>query len=154
MHAHIVWDWNGTLLDDVHVALSATNAAIAKVGLPPLTLEKYREFYRVPVWDFYTALLERSPTDEEWATIGKEFGRLYRPGVQACDLAAGSARILASRRSAGITQSLCSLMPQTELVPMLRARDIEDCFQRIDGRTGSLDVRTGKAEQMARHLSA
>ncbi|MFK0202451.1 HAD family hydrolase [Streptomyces lavendulae] len=154
MHAHIVWDWNGTLLDDVHVALSSTNAAIAKVGLPPMTLERYRELYRVPVWDFYEELLGRAPTDEEWATIGKEFGRLYRPGVKACELAAGSAHLLTTRRNSGITQSLCSLMPQVELLPMLRARGIEDCFQRVDGRTGSLDVKAGKAEQMARHLSA
>ncbi|MFK0297532.1 HAD family hydrolase [Streptomyces sp. NPDC090442] len=125
MRAHIVWDWNGTLLDDVDVALAATNAAIAEVGLSPLSLGRYRELYTVPVWDFYTKLLGRAPAEEEWAAISKVFSGLYRPGLAACGLADGAGAVLAARQEAGATQSLCSLMPHGDLVPMVRSHGID-----------------------------
>lgn len=46
---HLVWDWNGTLLDDNDAVVGATNAAFAEVGLEPLTLEQYREMYCIPI---------------------------------------------------------------------------------------------------------
>ena len=33
--AHIVWDWNGTLLHDIHAVIAATNAAFAELGARP-----------------------------------------------------------------------------------------------------------------------
>ncbi|WP_425424778.1 HAD family hydrolase, partial [Streptomyces aurantiacus] len=46
---HIVWDWNGTLFHDNAAIIGATNAAFAELGIPPITLERYRELYCVPV---------------------------------------------------------------------------------------------------------
>ncbi len=51
--AHIVWDWNGTLFHDNDAIIGATNAAFAELGLEPLTLERYRALYCVPVPKFY-----------------------------------------------------------------------------------------------------
>ena len=46
---HLVWDWNGTLFHDIDAVIGATNAAFAELGLEPITLERYRELYCVPV---------------------------------------------------------------------------------------------------------
>ena len=37
----IIWDWNGTLADDVGASLSATNDILKKRNQPPITLEQY-----------------------------------------------------------------------------------------------------------------
>ncbi|MGO4754048.1 HAD family hydrolase, partial [Streptomyces sp. 2MCAF27] len=74
---HIVWDWNGTLLHDVDVMLAAVNASCAEVGLPPLTLERYRDLFCVPVPRFYARLLGRVPTDIECRTMDASFYRHY-----------------------------------------------------------------------------
>ena len=46
--------------------IGATNAAFAEMGLAPLTLERYRELYCVPIPLFYERLMGRLPTDAEW----------------------------------------------------------------------------------------
>ena len=50
---HIIWDFNGTLLQDVELALSIDNRLLHQMGMEPITLEEYRTFMRNPVELFY-----------------------------------------------------------------------------------------------------
>lgn len=150
--AHIVWDWNGTLLHDIHAVLDATNAAFAEFGLEPITLERYRELFCVPVPRFYERLLGRAVGEEEWEVMDKSFHRHYWQRAADAGLAEGASKLLAARRVAGRTQSLCSLAPHDRLVPLVGTHGITEHFVRIDGSTGRTGG--GKAEQMARHLMA
>lgn len=148
--AHIVWDWNGTLLHDIHAVIVATNAAFAELGHPAITLERYRELYCVPVPRFYERLMGRLPGEEEWKVMDETFHRHYWREAEHAGLAEGAAELLESRRAEGRTQSLCSLAEHGHLVPMVRKYGIHGHFVRVDGaRDGA---RKGKAEQMARHL--
>ncbi|EST22265.1 hypothetical protein N566_26730 [Streptomycetaceae bacterium MP113-05] len=149
---HIVWDWNGTLLHDIHAVLDATNAAFAEAGLPSITLERYRDLYCVPVPRFYERLMGRMPTDEEWAAMDAMFHRHYWERAEGVGLTDGAAEVLAGRQTAGHSQSLCSLAPHDLLVPLVRTHGIDGHFLRVDGSTG--DNSGGKAAQMARHLAA
>jgi len=93
----------------------------------------------------------RLPTDAEWEVMDEPSTgttgrwREVRSGRRAAEL-------LAARRAAGLTQSLCSLAPHAELVPMISTHGIDRHFVRIDGRVGPSNV--GKAAQMARHLAS
>ncbi|MGH3309671.1 MAG: HAD family hydrolase [Streptomyces sp.] len=150
--AHIVWDWNGTLLHDIHAVIGATNAAFAELGLDPITLERYRELYCVPVPRFYERLLGRLPSEQEWEVMDKAFHRHYWLRAREAGLAEGAAELLAAQKVAGRTQSLCSLAPHDRLVPLVRTHGITEHFVRVDGATGpSGGV---KAAQMERHLLA
>ena len=150
--AHLVWDWNGTLLHDIHAVIEATNAAFAEIGLPAITLERYRELYCVPVPRFYERLLGRLPTEPEWEVMDESFHRHYWLRAGDAGLAEGAAELLAAQRAAGRTQSLCSLAPHDRLVPLVRTHGLTEHFVRVDGATGPSGG--GKAEQMARHLLA
>ncbi|SDO02774.1 HAD family hydrolase [Actinacidiphila guanduensis] len=152
MNAHLVWDWNGTLFHDIDAVIEATNASFAELGLPPVTAERYRELYCVPVPRFYERLLGRLPDQDEWAVMDATFHRHYWRLADTCGLAEGAAELLAAQQAAGLTQSLCSLAPHERLAPMVDAHGITAHFLRVDGRTGPSD--RGKAEQMARHLAA
>ncbi|MGR3938683.1 HAD family hydrolase [Streptomyces sp. BRA346] len=149
---HIVWDWNGTLFHDIDVVIQATNASFGEIGLPPITLERYRELYCVPVPLFYERLMGRLPTDEEWEVMDEAFHRHYWALAESAGLALGARELLTEWQSAGLTQSLCSLAPHENLMPLVRTHGIERHFVRVDGRTGQST--TGKAEQMVRHLAA
>ncbi|MFC4497714.1 HAD family hydrolase [Streptomyces ovatisporus] len=150
--AHIVWDWNGTLLHDIHAVIAATNAAFAELGLPPITLERYRELYCVPVPRFYERLIGRLPSEREWEVMDESFHRHYWLRARDADLVEGAAELLAAQKAEGRTQSLCSLAPHDRLVPLVKTHGIADHFVRVDGATGpSGGV---KGEQMARHLLA
>ncbi|MEU2302739.1 HAD family hydrolase [Streptomyces antibioticus] len=150
--AHIVWDWNGTLFHDNDAIIGATNAAFAELGLEPLTLERYRALYCVPVPKFYERLMGRLPTDAEWELMDDIFHRYYAEHRVRCALTEGAEELLSGWRSAGHSQSLLSMYVHDELVPLVRGFGIEPHFVRVDGRTGPSGG--SKAEHMVRHLAA
>ncbi|PWI10263.1 phosphatase [Streptomyces sp. NWU339] len=150
--AHIVWDWNGTLFHDVDAVIGATNAAFAELGLEPLTLERYRELYCVPVPKFYERLMGRLPSGAEWELMDATFHRYYSEHRVRCALAEGAAELLAQWSEAGRSQSILSMYGHDDLVPLVRGFGIEPHFIRVDGRSGPSGG--GKSEHMVRHLRA
>ncbi|WP_194444836.1 HAD family hydrolase [Streptomyces calidiresistens] len=149
----MVWDWNGTLLHDIHVVLEATNAAFGELGLPVLTLDRYRDLFCVPIPKFYERLLGRLPTDEEWVVMDGAFHRHYFARIERTALTEGAADLLDAWGGAGGTQSVCSLAGRDHLAEWLVRLDIHHHFARVDGHPGT-GPRQGKAEQMVRHLAA
>lgn len=152
MTAHLVWDWNGTLLDDIEAVVGATNAAFAELGFEQITLDQYRELYCVPVTRFYERLLGRIPTPAEWQRMDDTFHRHYTVQRAACGLAAGADAVLVAWQEAGRSQSLLSMYGHEELVPLVRSFGIESRFVRVDGRTGPSGG--SKIEHMVRHLES
>ena len=150
--AHIVWDWNGTLFHDNAAIIGATNAAFAELGIEPITLERYRALYCVPVPKFYERLMGRLPTDAEWQIMDETFHRYYAQHRIGCELTEGVPMLLAEWRSAGRSQSILSMYGHDELVPLVRGFGIEPHFIRVDGRTGPSGG--SKAEHMVRHVAA
>lgn len=150
--AHIVWDWNGTLFHDVDAVIGATNAAFAELGLEPLTLERYRELYCVPVPKFYERLMGRLPSEAEWELMDATFHRHYTEHRMSCGLAEGVVELLTEWAAAGRSQSILSMYGHEDLVPLVRGFGIEPHFIRVDGRTGPSGG--SKAEHMVRHLGA
>ncbi|NEE05080.1 HAD family hydrolase, partial [Streptomyces sp. SID7499] len=125
---HLVWDWNGTLLDDTHAVIQATNAAFAEVELAPITLEQYREMYTIPIPRFYERFLGRLPTEAEWERMDGIFHRYYAEQRVGCGLTAGVEELLRQWQRAGRSQSLLSMYGHEQLVPVVRGYGIEPRF--------------------------
>lgn len=53
---HIIWDFNGTLLNDTQLSLDVDNNVFEKLGIPCITLDDYRNNMTMPVRDFYPAV--------------------------------------------------------------------------------------------------
>ena len=53
---HIIWDFNGTLLNDAQLSVDCDNHVFDELGLARITIEDYRAHMTMPVRDFYTAL--------------------------------------------------------------------------------------------------
>ena len=94
LSARIVWDWNGTLLDDVDAAVSALNRMLVKRGVRPTTREFYRANFGFPVRPFYSALgvdLDACDWDEICddfhSFIAEEPSALRPDALEAMDLA-------------------------------------------------------------------
>ncbi|KAA2254972.1 HAD family hydrolase [Solihabitans fulvus] len=149
---HVVWDWNGTLLDDNHAVVAAVNSVCAGFGRPSVTLEQWREVFSRPLVACYERLLERPLSAEDWATLDALYHDEYRNLLDTCRLADGVPDRLHDWRAAGNTQSLLSMWFHHELVPLVTEFGLADLFDRIDG----LRVDTGggsKAEHLAEHLT-
>lgn len=147
---HIVWDWNGTLKDDVTDLTGALNAAMAVLGAPPLSTAVYRARHRLPIRDFYGDLLGRPLTDTEWAAA--EIAWAHHMAQRTPTLRPGAKQLLQAVRAQGHTQSLLSLATHATLHDEVAALALGGHFIRIDGRRTS--TITGKTGALAEHLFA
>ncbi|SHF39268.1 HAD family hydrolase [Streptoalloteichus hindustanus] len=150
---HVVWDWNGTLLDDNHAVLEGVNAVCRSYGREPLTLDQWREMFSRPLLACYERVLDRSLTLEEWADLDRRYHDTYRGLLSTCGLAAGVPDHLHAWSAAGGTQSLLSMWFHDELVPLITEMGLAELFARVDGLR--VDVGGGsKAEHLVEHLDA
>ena len=85
---HIVWDWNGTLFDDLEVVVASVNQGLATFGAAPIDLDAYRSHYTRPVKLFYDKLLARELTDDEWNEVDRTFHDSYRQALVRARLTA------------------------------------------------------------------
>jgi phosphoglycolate phosphatase-like HAD superfamily hydrolase len=145
---HLVWDWNGTLLDDLSLVVEATNQAFAAVGGRSLDSDEHRKTFRRPVAEFYAEILERAVDAEEFGRLDRIFHDAYRLGLTTTSLAADAMHAI---RSWPGTQSLLSMWFHAELVPAIETYGLTGVFTRVDG----LRTEVGgdlKAGHLARHL--
>jgi len=57
----LLFDWSGTLVDDLPPTLYATNAVLAKYEVPAMGREEFRERFRLPYPEFYEEVLPGVP---------------------------------------------------------------------------------------------
>jgi phosphoglycolate phosphatase-like HAD superfamily hydrolase len=147
---HLVWDWNGTLLDDLPLVVAATNASIAAYGVPPTTAEEHRRDFRRPISEYYATLLGRAVDEEEYARLDKAFHVAYDAGLAACALTSDA---LAALGAWSGTQSLLSMWFHTELVPAVTRYGIDTYFHRVDGLRATIGGGS-KTPHLVAHLEA
>ena len=52
----VIWDFNGTILDDVELATGSMNELLRRRNLPPIDKATHRRVFRFPVSDYYRSL--------------------------------------------------------------------------------------------------
>lgn len=150
MTLHIVWDWNGTLLDDLDLVVSSVSASVGRLGRGPITATDYRDHYTRPVRKFYDSLFGRPVGDMEWADLNKTFHDSYYAAVDTTALTFDARPTLEGVVARGWGQSLLSMSTHSYLLSTVRAHGIDHFFTRITGLTeanGDL-----KAPHLAKHL--
>jgi phosphoglycolate phosphatase-like HAD superfamily hydrolase len=146
---HLVWDWNGTLLDDLSLVVSATNHAFAAVGGRPVGADEHRARFRRPVAEFYAEILGRALDEAEFGEIDRIFHDAYRLGLTTMTLAADAKEALTSWPG---TQSLLSMWFHDELVPAVETYGLAGVFTRVDGLRTEVGGHL-KAGHLAEHLA-
>jgi phosphoglycolate phosphatase-like HAD superfamily hydrolase len=148
--AHLVWDWNGTLLDDLTLVVAATNASLATVNGPKVTADEHRRDFRRPVSAYYAHVLGRPVTTLEFRTLDVAFHDAYRAGLDGCRLTADA--IAAMDIWAG-TQSLLSMFRHHDLVRAVTSHGLSARLSRVDGLRDALGGGP-KAPHLRAHLMA
>ena len=104
---HVIWDWNGTLLDDVDLVVDIMNGLLAPRGLRPLDVPRYHEVFTFPVRDYYERLgfdFAREPFEE----LAIEFITGYSARWPEADLRSGARRGIDELARRGLGQSVLS----------------------------------------------
>ncbi len=128
----IIWDWNGTLLNDVEYCLNILNDLLIDNELKPLTLSKYRNVFTFPVKDYY----EKAGFDfnkKSFEELGKIFIDNYERNKYSLNLFESAFETLEYFESVGIEQYLLSAYKQDNLEEILEHFGIKNFFKTIKG---------------------
>ena len=79
---HLVWDWNGTLVDDHSAVVAAVNDALARLRLRPIDAEAYRTHFTRPVQRFYEQVAGRPIEPGEWEALDAAYHDSYGGRVE------------------------------------------------------------------------
>lgn len=110
----VIWDWNGTLLDDMGVCISVMNKVLGRRQLPELDEKRYREIFGFPVRDYYDQL-GFDFAAEPFEDISTEYIGYYRIESLCAGLREGAARILDRIGARGIRQVILSASQKEDL---------------------------------------
>jgi phosphoglycolate phosphatase len=131
-YKHIIWDWNGTLINDVWLAVEAMNKMLAKRHLPGIDSKKYREIFDFPVTKYYLKLgFDFSKESFEELTV--EFINVYYQCFNKCKLNEGVEVVLKKISDMGIHQSILSASKEDVLIEKIKYFGIDKYFCRIMG---------------------
>jgi phosphoglycolate phosphatase len=128
----VVWDWNGTLLDDSAFALEIMNQMLLRRNLPTLTLDYYRQIFTFPVIRYYQKV-GFDFTRESFEIPASEFIVSYNAGVSQCQLQTHALSILKHFKSKGYRQFVLSAMKQDTLDSGLLQCEIRSFFEQVSG---------------------
>jgi len=129
---HIIWDWNGTLLNDLDLCLAIINPMLLDRGLKTITKEQYLEIFNFPVRDYYQKLgfdFEKEPFE----LISTEFITAYEIGRPDCKLFNKSKEVLTFLHKIGITQSILSASKKSYLDKAITDYGIKHLFSAVLG---------------------
>ena len=129
---HVIWDWNGTLLDDAELCVEVMNGVLARRRLPPLTAERYADRFRFPVRDYY-ADLGFDFAQESFERVGTEFIEGYAAREASCGLRAEARETLEALASRRLTQSVLSASQQARLEAQARRLAVHVHFEALVG---------------------
>jgi len=128
----VIWDFNGTLIDDLDLVVRSVNTQLLKRDLPVLTAEAYREVFGFPVQDYYRRI-GVTFENESMADLSADFFSEYAPALKNCPLHDGAVATLRQVKAGGMRQFVLSAMEQGMLRSMIEHLGIQDFFTGIYG---------------------
>ena len=130
MEKRLIWDWNGTLLDDVQAAVNALNRMLVSRDASPISVDRYRRRFGFPVRPFYAELgVDLDKWD--WDEICDDFHSFVAAEPQRIRDDARSA--LEKARALGFSQCILSALRQDLLEKSLESNGLRDFFDLVYG---------------------
>ena len=104
---NIVWDWNGTIVDDSWLFVEIMNIFLKKHGLPQTSIQDYRKSFVFPIKKYW-ASLGFILNSNEFENINSKFINLYKTQMFRASLHSKITCVLNSLKQEGFVQILLS----------------------------------------------
>lgn len=138
---YILWDWNGTLLDDLQINFEIENSLLRKRGLKEMeSIEKYHQVFAFPIIRFY----ERMGFDlenERFEDIARDYVCEYEQRFHEAELFEDAESTVRYFRAAGMEQLILSMTESRWLFSQVASHGIDHLFSDILG-TGDIYARS------------
>ena len=143
---HIIWDWNGTMLDDRWLTIAAMNIVLARRNMAELTEDRYLQLFTFPVIEYYRRLgfdFDKEP----FSVSGSEFINEYNARAFEPQLHDGIIALIAELNKNGVSHSILSASSQKILNKLAKHHNINHYFIAVLGQDNHYaygKIETGK----------
>lgn len=131
MTNYVIWDFNGTLVDDLDAAVASVTDMLTRRGQAPMTRAYYREIMAVPISRYYEKLFDLTVTPMD--VLSPEFQAGYEKYFALAHPGTGARTALNGFRRAGIRQVVLSSFRHARVEQLLRQFDMLEYFDCIMG---------------------
>lgn len=137
---HIIWDWNGTLFDDVQISIDAVNKMLENTqNSNRLNLESYRECFCFPVIEYY----KKAGLDLETYSfdyLAQMYIDIFTKIQFTATLNDYTKTALEQFKNSNIEQSVISVCEQERLVNQIKKFGLEKYFDQVLGTSDNYAV--------------
>ena len=131
-YKHIIWDWNGTLVDDAWLCVEIMNKILEKRGMNSITIDDYREYFTFPVRDYYIKL-GFDFSVEPFEVSGMEFIHDFKKRKFDAFLYTTIKSVLDILSKVGISHSILSAQNQNLLNETVKYYQLQNKFEGVNG---------------------
>lgn len=132
-YKHIIWDWNGTILDDLDMCVRIINELLEAHQMETITTSKYKDVFTIPVVNYYKAIgfdFEK----KSFAVIGKEWMDEYeRRKYNDANVHPGVKELIHRIHTNGQSQSILSAYMQNTLEELVKHYKLNEYFDYLFG---------------------
>lgn len=133
-YTHIIWDFNGTVLDDVEIGIESVNLMLSARGLKTLdSVEEYRNAFGFPIIDYYESLGFDFEKEDYYTVLAPEWVNNYLERVPRTRAFDGVRETLEEAERLGVSQVLLSASEVNQLTSQLRGLGLDGFFSEIVG---------------------
>ncbi|MBE6694667.1 MAG: HAD family hydrolase [Ruminococcaceae bacterium] len=135
-YTHVIWDFNGTILDDVEIGIESVNLMLSARGLKTLdSVEAYREAFGFPIIDYYRALGFDFEKEDYHTVLAPEWVNNYLERIPRTRAFDGVKETMTAIRQLGLIQVLLSASEVNQLTGQLcgLGLGLEDYLSEIVG---------------------
>jgi len=128
----IIWDWNGTLLNDIDLCINSINSLLKDRNLPLTNTKAYKEIFSFPVQEYYK-MLGFDFEKEDFSVPAHQYIDFYYAGFENCSLQKNAIEVLSYFRENGVRQFVLSAMEHKMLEKTLKLKGILHFFEGVAG---------------------
>lgn len=151
-YKYIIWDWNGTLIDDAWLSFKLLNRTLLQHGIDAISFSDYQRRFCHPVRSFYE-LLGLSVDDAAFSALCYSFHSSYSEHFKQCELHSYARCVLEKVSESDSSQALLSAFPNADLKPVLDHFKLSQLFDLSCGQDNNLAVgKTDKARALVSEL--
>ncbi|MDP9126954.1 MAG: HAD family hydrolase [Pseudomonadota bacterium] len=126
---NLVFDWNGTLFDDIHALHASTNRLLELEGHQPVTLDTFRDNYTVPLEDLYRKMgFDQTQVARLMSLENSSFHDSYEAMAETTQLREGARDILIHVRDHKVQSVILSNHIVDPICAQLRRLEIDHLF--------------------------
>lgn len=126
MIRNIIFDWSGTLADDLGLVLRATNHVFEHVGRPPISEEEFRREFALPFQNFYERYLPGVEIDK----LDLVFHAHFRQAHDQVEMLPHAREFLDFCRRHGVRMFILSTIFKDHFQALVRRHSLEGYFEK------------------------